>query len=286
VEHFGWPPGALGHCYRYDFKAASYSLMTAYAQGIDPNLKTTAITEYVRDRSAIRKRIARDIGVREDQVKTVLTAIGFGAQLKDNRYSAIRKELGSESYNRLLANTEFTLIKEQLDAVRKTITADLGTGDFEIGGMVCTAVDPKDGTKRTKSQKLAWLYQRLETFAMEQFLKRIPADHKLLLIVHDCVYLDRPIPSAQLVDIKHQLSEMFPTLDVEGEHVIPIHVRGYVPQSVRVAQDAEAEHRARIAAEQQKAMLYVSPLNAALPATCSTPPPAPLAPLHSVFWWD
>lgn len=256
---------ALGRCFRYDFKAASYSLMTAYAQQIDPTLKTAAITEYVRYRSAIRKRIARDVGVSEESIKTVLTAIGFGAQLKDNPYSAIRQELGREKFHRLLANTEFALIMKQLDAIRDTISADLGTGDFDIGGMVCTEIDPKDGTKRTKNQKLAWLYQRLETFAMEQFIERVPVECKPLLVVHDCLYLDRPIPSSQLVDIKLELREMFPTLDVEGEWVVAIHAPGYVTQCVQATREADAAHRARIAAEEQRAMFHKSP-RAASPA--------------------
>lgn len=260
---------ALGRCYRYDFKAASYALMTAYAQGIDPTLKTAAITDYVRYRSGIRKRIAKDVGVSEESIKTVLNAIGFGAQLKDNPFTAIQKELGREKYHRLLANTEFVLIKKQIEAIRNTISAKLGTGDFEVGGVVCTEFDPKDGTKRTKNQKLAWLYQRLETFAMEEFIARIPAECRQLLLVHDCIYLDKPIPSAQLVDIKLELREMFPALDVDGEWVFPIHAPGYVAQGAQAAREADAAHKARIAAEERKAMSYTSP-RAAQPA----PPPA------------
>lgn len=250
---------ALGHCFRYDFKAASYALMTWYALCINPTLKTAAIAEYVRDRTAIRKRIARDVGVSEKSIKTVMTAIGFGAQLKDNPYSAICQELGREKYHRLLANTEFVFIKKQLDAIRDTISAALGTGDFEVDGMFCTDHDPKSGTKRTKNQKLAWLYQRLETFAMEQFIKRVPADCKPLLVVHDCLYLGKQIPTEQLVDIKLELRNMFPMLDMESEWVVPIHAPGYMTQGERAAREEVAAHRARIAAEEQRARFYESP---------------------------
>lgn len=250
---------ALGHCYRYDIKAASYALMTSYAQCIDPTLKVVAVTEYVRYRRAIRGRIALEIGVSEDSIKTVLTAIGFGAKLKDNPYSAIHQELGRERFHRLLANTEFALIAKQFDAIRNTISNAFGAGDFEVGGRVCTQLDPKDGTKRTKNQKLAWLYQRLETFAMEQLIERIPPGCKPLLVVHDCLYLDRPIPTAQLVDIKRALQEWCPTLDVEGESVVPIHAPGYIAQYVQASREAEAEHGARIAAEEQWAAFYESP---------------------------
>ncbi|MFC7461551.1 hypothetical protein [Hydrogenophaga defluvii] len=259
---------ALGRCYRYDFKAASYALMTAYALSIDPTLKVAAINDYVRHRSAIRKRIAKAIGVSEDRIKTVFTAIGFGAQLKDNPYNSIRGLLGQDAYHRLLSNLEFSLIKQQLDAVSATIAAELGAGDFEMAGLLCTALDPHTGHKRTKNQRLAWVYQRFETMAMELFRDMVPSECQQLLVVHDCVYLDRPIPARHLADIKVALSAMFPMLNVEGEWVTPIHTADFIRPSVLQAREEDAAHRARIAVEEQRAMFYKSP-------RLATPPAAP-----------
>ncbi len=257
---------ALGRSYRYDFKAASYALMTAYALSIDPTLKVSAINDYVRYRSAIRKRIAKSIGVTEDRIKTVFTSIGFGAQLKDNPYNSIRGLLGQDAYHRLLSNLEFSLIKQQLDAVSATIAAELGAGDFEMAGLLCTALDPHTGHKRTKNQRLAWVYQRFETMAMELFREMVPSECRELLVVHDCVYLDHPIPAQHLTDIRVALSAMFPMLNVEGEWVTPIHTADFIEPSVLQAREGDAAHRARIAAEEQRAMFYKSPRLATPPA--------------------
>lgn len=83
--------------------------------------------------------------------------------------------------------------------------------------------------------------------------------------MHDCVYLDHPIPARHLADIRVALSAMFPMLNVEGEWVTPIHTADFVRPSMLQAREEDAEHRARIAAEEQRAMFHKSPQLAAQP---------------------
>jgi len=52
----------VGQCHRYDFKAASYALMTSLAQHFDPTLKTAALTGIRQVPSIIRRRIAAALG--------------------------------------------------------------------------------------------------------------------------------------------------------------------------------------------------------------------------------
>jgi hypothetical protein len=239
---------ALGRCYRYDFQAASYALMTSLAMQIDPTLKTATLQEYVKNRSTIRKRIALDIGISEEWMKGIFTALGFGAELKDNRHNAIRKRLGQEKYHRLLCNEEFMRIRQQLDQVSDVILQSVGQGDFDWLGRTYTEVNPKDNTKRTKNQKLAWLYQCMESDAMALFEELIPATYKIKLLVHDAVYLDRPLSLPTLADIKWQLQNRYPLLNFEGDEIIPIHTDSFVSHRDREFERQLIEHRRNVAA--------------------------------------
>lgn len=244
---------ALGRCYRYDFKAASYALMTSLAMQINPALKTAALQEYVKYRGPIRKRIAQDIGVSEEWMKGIFTALGFGAELKDNPHNAIRKKLGQEKYHRLLCNSEFMHIKQQLDQVSSAILEYVGKGDFEWLGQQYTEINPKDGTKRTRNQKLAWIYQCMESDARAQFEKMIPDTYQVKLLVHDCVYLDKPLSSPNIANIKFALQDRYALLNFEGDEIIPIHARGFVGSREREMQQVAIAHQLAIEAEEARA---------------------------------
>jgi hypothetical protein len=247
---------ALGKCYRYDFKAASYALMTSLALQIDPTLKTAALQEYVRYRGDIRKRIAKQIGVSEEWMKQIFTAMGFGAALKDNPFNSIRAKLGQEKYHMLLCNTEFMLIKQQLDQITAVILKTLGTGDFELLGRTYTEIDPKHGTKRTKSQKLAWVYQCMESDALNTFVTLLPSSHPAKLLVHDCVYLDKRLPLHIQADIKLALQQRYALLNFEGEAIVPIHASNFIYRHDRVCNAFAHAHASHIAAEEVAAQLH------------------------------
>ncbi len=281
---------ALGRCYRYDFKAASYALLTSFAKQIDPTLKTAALQEYIKNRSHIRKRIAKDIGVSEEWMKGIFTSIGFGAQLKDNPHNSIRKNIGQEKYHKLLCNAEFMAIKNQLDQVSVVILKELGKGDFELFGRTYTEINPKDGTKRTKNQKLAWLYQCMESDALSMFVSMIPEDYKIKLLVHDCVYLDRPLSPEHIADIKYVLISKYEFLNFEGDAIMPIHASDYVSKHDQDAELFESQHRSHIAAENSSADSQSSSLDAFpdspqtyMPEHCTISTSAVVAPKKQVM---
>lgn len=247
---------ALGRCYRYDFKAASYALMTSLATQIDPNLKTATLREYVRYRSAIRKRIAKDVGISEEWMKSIFTSLGFGAALKDNPHNAIRAKLGQEKYHKLMCNWEFIAISNQLKQVSDVILNEVGKGDFEWLGRTYTEVNPKDGTKRSKNQKLAWLYQCMESDALATFIKMIPKGYKVKLLVHDCVYLDKRLSSQHMASIKSTLQQRYDLLNFDGDEIVPIHTSDFLGKREREIDQLERQHRACIAEQERLAELF------------------------------
>ncbi len=245
---------ALGHCYRYDFKAASYAIMTSLAVQIDPTLKTAALQDYIRYRSAIRKRIAKDIGISEEWMKGIFTSLGFGAQLKDNAHTEIRYRLGREKYHKLMCNAEFSYIVRELEQVSATILNHVGKGDFELMGLTYCEINPKDGIKRTKNQKLAWIYQCLESDALKVFASLIPEAYNVKLLVHDCVYVEQRLASQTLNDIAYGLRKKYPLLSFEAEEIKPIYAVGFVSAKDREIDGIVSAHKACIARQQRAAV--------------------------------
>lgn len=249
---------ALGHCHKYDFKACSFALLAGLAKSFDPTIKVAAVTDYVTQRSVIRKRIAEDIGISEDWMKDIFTSLGFGAGLVDNPHKSIRGKLGAKKYNQLMSNPEFALIASQLDMITATIHAHTPNEGFVLRGKVYSPINPKDNRKRSKSQKLAWIYQVMESDALGLFMALIPPEYAVLLQVHDCIYLKHKLPSHHVADIKRQLMQQYPYLNFEHEYVIPIHANK--DHGIRETQIDKriASHKMDIAAQEEIAASSVT----------------------------
>jgi hypothetical protein len=239
---------ALGRCHRYDFKAASYALMTSLALKLDPTLNVTVLKDYIKNRRPIRKRIAKDIGISEDWMKSIFTSIGFGAELKDNPYNSIRGMLGQEKFHRLICNFEFLSIRQQLEQVSNAIHKNSAFPDagFEFLGRTYTQINPKDNKKRTKNQKLAWIYQCMESHALGLLYEAVPEAYKVKLMVHDCLYLEKPLPWQHVDDVNWKLSQSYALLTFEHDVIVPIH-------SERERQKNEQEHRQHMELERRTA---------------------------------
>ena len=265
---------ALGRCHRYDFKAASYALMTSLALQLDPTLNVAVLRDYIKNRTSIRKRIAKDIGISEDWMKSIFTSLGFGAELKDNPFNSIRGMLGQVKYHKLICNFEFLAIKRQLDQVSNTIhkhSAFPDTG-FVLHGRTYTHINPKDGKKRTKNQKLAWIYQCLESHALGLFVGMVPDACNVKLMVHDCLYLQRPLSSQHFTDIHWKLSQVYPLLTFEHDVIVPIHAEGFIGHAERELLQQEQDHKQHIASERRDADKFAAQGYVPIGSTASLAP--------------
>ena len=240
---------ALGRCAKIDFKASSYAILTSLALAINPTLKVEALKSYIKYRTPMRIRIAKAVGISEDWMKTIFTSLGFGAEVKENKHNSICKKIGNEKFNLLVANQEFVYIKQELDLVRDTILkSDAFKGDgFAIGDNTYSALDSKTGKKRTKNQKMAWIFQACERMALDIVIKKMPDNYTILLPVHDCLYIKQRLPSHVVLDLKDNLLQLFPLLDFEQELIIPIHAAEDHDKYNAAIDQEEAAHKQRIA---------------------------------------
>jgi hypothetical protein len=261
---------ALGRCSRIDFKASSYAILTSLALEINPEIKVEEIKHYIQKRTVIRKRIAKQIGISEEWIKTIFTSLGFGAELTNNPFSSIRKKLGKDKYALLIANAEFMEIKRALNRVRDAVLKSYEfKGDaFKFGDFTYAALDSKTQKKRSKNQKLAWIYQACERMALDIVIDKMPNRFDQLLPVHDCVYIKQSLPAHVVLDLKFELRDLFPLLDFEQELIFPIHAAGD-HNKYNDAIDADiAAHKSRMRQAGQDASGYVSkffPQNLSLP---------------------
>jgi hypothetical protein len=195
------------------------------------------------------------VGVSEDWIKTVFTSLGFGAEVKDNPFNTIRKKLGQEKFNILVANQEFASIKHELDVVRNTIlkSEQFSSDEFSIGDYIYKNIDSKSGLKRTKNQKMAWIFQAVERMALEIVINKMPKNFTMLLAVHDCLYIKQSLPSHVLLDLKDEIRQLVPLLDFEQELIIPIHAtEDHDKLNLEIASE-ESAHKKRIYQEEIKA---------------------------------
>lgn len=266
---------ALGVCHQYDFKACAFAVMAGLAHTIDDSLKIGDVLDYVRLRAQIRERIAKEVNISSDVVKTIFNAIGFGAKLRNTQFSAIRKELmlqaqyahdksiwlekdvwnnlGNDEYQRLLANLTFRGIYDEFQQINATIINYFSDKECVIGGFVYNNIDPnahkldkygkrkKKSDYRTTAQKLAWIYQALETLAREEF-ERL-SGYKALLTTHDCIYFKQKLPLSLRHEILYELQQIFPYLTFEHKPIYPIADQQTYDSRFAEQADYESKHK-------------------------------------------
>ena len=106
--------------------------------------------------------------------------------------------LGEDEFRRLVFNETFGYIYEELQQINTTILSHYESNELVIADRTYSKINPKTGKKRNARQKLAWIYQALESMAMQQFAEF--AGQEPLLTTHDCVYFKQKLPASVIVD--------------------------------------------------------------------------------------
>jgi hypothetical protein len=179
--------------------------------------------------------------------------LGFGAKVEDNPHKAICGLVGRPRFEALQNMTEFRHINEDMKLIRSTILSHFDDSQ-EFHGRTFQAVDPLTNKKRTPDQKLAWIYQALETSAVTQFAQAMRDEgHEPVLWVHDCLYFADRLPLSLYQDAQERLRAQFPLLRIDYTGIWPIGLDSDY-EALTIAQAAmEAEHRQAIVEEELRA---------------------------------
>ena len=97
--------------YEYDMECAHYSMLLALKSDLVLGVRTPCIEQYVNNSGAIRREVANEIGCSERDVKIILIAIGFGANIRNPNSKAFKKI--DNRHIRGLTNHEFILMFEK-----------------------------------------------------------------------------------------------------------------------------------------------------------------------------
>lgn len=252
---------ALGICHKYDFQANSFAVMAGLAKTFEPDLKIAAVEDYVKNRTRIRARIAKAVGVDESRIKQVFTSLGFGAKPINNPYTAISRAVyGQYNFAKLIAQQDFIFITEDLKKINEVIVKNFPNEDFVgmNGFQYTSTLDNK--RKKSTSRLLAWIYQNMESYITDEFVKIVREKCGLepLLTVHDCVYYKDPIPSSVVLDAMYLLREAFQFIKIDHEKIYPITTDDTFNNRFELTDQEEKEHKERIKQEEELAKGYVS----------------------------
>jgi len=256
---------ALGVCHKYDFQAHSFAVMASIAKTIDPTIKIAQVEDYIRYRKNIRTRIAKEVGISEDAVKSVFTSLGFGARPINNPFNAIRRQVyTADAYERLINQTEFKFITEDLKTINATIDAYLPDQDFEWNLGLRYQYQNANGRRKTVNQKLAWIYQNTEAYLTKKFIQLIESMTGLtpLMTVHDCVYYRQKLPTSAVIDCQIILREEYEYIRIEHEDIWPIGTDQQFNQRFEQDNLEEQEHKNRVYQEELDACSYQSDIMA------------------------
>ena len=250
---------ALGDCHKYDFQAHSFAVMASIAKTIDPDIKIAQIEDYIRYRTVIRERIAKEVGVNNEAIKSVFTSLGFGAKPVNNPYTSIRRAVYTEeAYKRLIDQTEFKFIVEDLETINNTIDATLPTEDFvwHLGMTYHQHTDK--GRLRTRSQRLAWLYQNTEAYMIKWFIDLVRERTGLepVMTVHDCVYYKQKLPANTVIDAQVIIRADYPYIRIEHQAIYPIGTEQQYNNRFADDEEQEQKHQQCMREEEQQACGY------------------------------
>lgn len=243
---------ALGDCYSYDLNTSSQAWRIHQCELIESG-KYPFTKELLQNKMIFRRRVAHIMNTQDiDLAKTVITAIGFGADLNSKAWPngdgyslPALKQILTDTQLTLLNNSNWFMgfINEQQhmnNVIYKHFKQNFKPQDYPE----CI----KDaGGKIVRNKALAWLYQNAETSYVDAVLSYISAqapEAEILLTCHDAVYVKHKVNTQNLQGVCQQLN---PHLSVEvNEH------RAYTFEDVF----GILAHKEQIQAEETDALRY------------------------------
>ena len=165
--------------YQYDIQCCAPSLIHQYAQTCGMDLYLFGIREYLKDRQAIRSRIAKETDITTQQAKIVINALFSGAQLGLNKESALYQEIKDEAKIEFLKQDDF-IIK---------LRADIKTcWEYIAPNLTRVIITTKTGKSRTQpiTPKQKWgVYFRLERQVLDSIKEFMDKEQINYFLEHD-----------------------------------------------------------------------------------------------------
>lgn len=206
----------LGNCWEYDIRSSATAIKLGFASDAvagcgsneHPRNVFRASFMYVERKKELVNDICRDVflnsGVSKEKqtewIKTALTAIGFGATASENGWRSKAGSWSNPAIVEILRNADerFRFLNQYF--VKKFIEEQAALDEYivELIQREFPNVWDSDlfmsGKKRSNAKAVAWLYQHIETWAMNAARESIRAKGiKVLANIHDAIVLQRKL---------------------------------------------------------------------------------------------
>lgn len=169
---------ALSGLWEYDFSNCHYSILLQMAARY--GYQCTAIEQYLANKRSTRQEIAGQAGISEEQAKTCLLAILYGARQSERPENAIPEAIGVEAAKRLYQVEFFANLKADIDGARRAI---LRGHPRNHKGWITNLMGKSIGGKKTPEKILAHLIQGIEAKALKAAIDS--QDGSIVLLQHD-----------------------------------------------------------------------------------------------------
>lgn len=166
-----------GH-WEYDISNCHFTLITQMAAKYGQ--PCSAIEHYLSNKAHVRETIAREAGIRVDQVKKCLLALLYGARASTWHKAAIAEEIGGEAAESLIKVELFRALEQDIKLARKVVLAN---SDRTERGWLKNAFGKRISLTATPAQQFAHLLQGLEAKALQIVIKSQPEN--IILAQHD-----------------------------------------------------------------------------------------------------
>ncbi len=175
---------ALSGLWEYDFSNCHYSILMQMAARY--GYQCTAIEQYLANKRSTRQEIARQAGISEEQAKTCLLAILYGARqsVRVNRegkaMDAIPEAIGVDAARRLYRVELFANLKADIDGARRAI---LKGHPRTRKGWITNLMGKSIGGKQPPEKILAHLLQGVEARSLKTAIDS--QGGSIVLLQHD-----------------------------------------------------------------------------------------------------
>lgn len=169
---------ALSGLWEYDFSNCHYSILLQMAARY--GYQCTAIEQYLTNKKSTRQEIARQAGISEEQAKTCLLAILYGARQSERPENAIPEAIGVDAAKRLYQVEFFANLKTDIGKARRAI---LKGHPRTHKGWITNLMGKSIGGKQPAEKILAHLIQGVEAKALKTAIDS--QGGSIVLLQHD-----------------------------------------------------------------------------------------------------
>jgi hypothetical protein len=174
---------ALAGHWDIDISTCHFSIMSQLAMRF--GCQCPALEAYIANKTAVRQKISKDMGILPSAAKRLINAIGYGARESTSPENAIPQIIGKDRAKVLYAHPTYLAIKSDVNAATEVILGNQPIKRGCISNLANRAIQVKtdEGKSVKKSTLMAHLLQGVEAAALEAAVRACPG--KVLLLQHD-----------------------------------------------------------------------------------------------------